>query len=189
VVSLPKGFTGLCSSSVDGGDSYGTYFSPFGSAGLHSLHREKLCVTFLKANTYWVCAPHSGAQVDFPWVTCPECGRVWFWLFVYLLLVGEKKKDKKREKWPEGFFPPWEHTLFAVPLWDFPGCYMKLKAVWRVTPWIICAPNVLSLIILARNNQNYPSVAPNSQGGFWSHRAQEFWFHTLTVIMDPSTSI
>jgi hypothetical protein len=31
-------------------------------------------------------------------------------------------------------------------------------------------PNVMAVIILARSSQNYPSVAPMSQGGFWSHR-------------------
>jgi hypothetical protein len=29
----------------------------------------------------------------------------------------------------------------------------------------------LAVIILARSNQNYPSVAPMSQRGFWSHKA------------------
>jgi hypothetical protein len=30
---------------------------------------------------------------------------------------------------------------------------------------------VMVVIILARSNQNYWSVAPASQGGFWNHRA------------------
>jgi hypothetical protein len=33
---------------------------------------------------------------------------------------------------------------------------------------------VMMVIILARSNQNYPSVALTSQGAFWSHGAQEF---------------
>jgi hypothetical protein len=32
-------------------------------------------------------------------------------------------------------------------------------------------PNVMAVIILAKNSQNYPGVAPMSQGGFWSHGA------------------
>jgi hypothetical protein len=32
----------------------------------------------------------------------------------------------------------------------------------------------LVVIILSRSNQNYPSVAPMSQGGFWNQGAQEF---------------
>jgi hypothetical protein len=39
---------------------------------------------------------------------------------------------------------------------------VQLKAVLRVSPGILCAPNVLAVIILARNNQNYPSVVPMS---------------------------
>jgi hypothetical protein len=32
---------------------------------------------------------------------------------------------------------------------------------------------VFVAIFLARSNQNYPSVVPTSQGGFWSYGAQE----------------
>jgi hypothetical protein len=45
-------------------------------------------------------------------------------------------------------------------------------------------PNVIVIIILARSNQNYPSVVPTSQDGFWSHRVYDFWFPTLTTILD-----
>jgi hypothetical protein len=43
----------------------------------------------------------------------------------------------------------------------------------------------MMVIILARNNQNYSSIAPTPQGGFWSHGAQKFWFSTLTSILGP----
>jgi hypothetical protein len=33
---------------------------------------------------------------------------------------------------------------------------------------------VLVVIILAKNNQDYPSVAQKSQVGFWSYGAKEF---------------
>jgi hypothetical protein len=66
---------------------------------------------------------------------------------------------------------------------------VQLKAVLRVDPWISCATNVLVVIILTRSNQNYPSVTPMSQGGFWSHGAQEFWFPTLITILDPSWTL
>jgi hypothetical protein len=38
-----------------------------------------------------------------------------------------------------------------------------IKGCLRVSPWILYASNVMAVIILARSNQNYPSVAPNSQ--------------------------
>jgi hypothetical protein len=57
----------------------------------------------------------------------------------------------------------------------------KKKAVLRVSPWLLCAPNVLAFIILTRNNQNYSSVTPTCWGGFWNHGAQKFWFPTLSA--------
>jgi hypothetical protein len=41
----------------------------------------------------------------------------------------------------------------------------------KMSTFILCAPNVMVDIILARSNQNYPSVALMSQGGIWSHEA------------------
>jgi hypothetical protein len=41
----------------------------------------------------------------------------------------------------------------------------------------------MAVIILARSNQNYRSVAPMSQGHFWSPGTQEFWLPTLTPIL------
>jgi hypothetical protein len=46
----------------------------------------------------------------------------------------------------------------------------------------------MAVIILARSNQNYPSVALMSQGGFWSQGSLDFWFPILTVILDLSLS-
>jgi hypothetical protein len=36
---------------------------------------------------------------------------------------------------------------------------------------LFSAPNVMAVIIFAGSSQNYLSVAPTSQGGFWSHGA------------------
>jgi hypothetical protein len=33
--------------------------------------------------------------------------------------------------------------------------------------WVLFAPKVMVDIIFARSNQNYPSVSPVSQDGFW----------------------
>jgi hypothetical protein len=46
---------------------------------------------------------------------------------------------------------------------------MELKVDLRVNVWIFSTPNVMAVIILARNSQNYPNVVSTSQGGFWSH--------------------
>jgi hypothetical protein len=48
---------------------------------------------------------------------------------------------------------------------------LQLKADLRVSLWSLCAPNVMAVIILARSNWNYPSVALKSQGGFLTHGA------------------
>jgi hypothetical protein len=48
---------------------------------------------------------------------------------------------------------------------------MQLKAEFRVSLWILSAPNVMAVIIFASSNQNYLNVAPASQGDFWSHGA------------------
>jgi hypothetical protein len=61
-----------------------------------------------------------------------------------------------------------------------------IKSWFKGSPWILCALNVMAVIILAGSNHNYPSVAPTSQGGFWSHGAQEFYFPILTNILDQS---
>jgi hypothetical protein len=47
----------------------------------------------------------------------------------------------------------------------------------------------MEVIILARGNQNYPSVAPAFQGGLWGHGAEDFWFPTLATILDPAELI
>jgi hypothetical protein len=47
-------------------------------------------------------------------------------------------------------------------VWDFHSWYVQLKANLRVSLWILSAPNLMAVIILARSNQNYPSVAPMS---------------------------
>jgi hypothetical protein len=76
-----------------------------------------------------------------------------------------------------------------MPCWlchvGFSQLFMQLKADLRVSLWIVCAPNVMAVISLTRSNQNYPSVAPVSQDGFWNHWADEFWFSALTAILDP----
>jgi hypothetical protein len=46
-----------------------------------------------------------------------------------------------------------------VLCWDFPGSYVQLKAVLRVNPWILCAPNVMPVCILARSNQNSSHIS------------------------------
>jgi hypothetical protein len=90
---------------------------------------------------------------------------------------------KNRRNSP-GLFSQGRHALLAVPPWDYPGFYMQLTAILRVNPWILCVPNVLAVIILARCNQNYPSIASTSGSGFWSNGAQGFWFPTLSTILD-----
>jgi hypothetical protein len=42
----------------------------------------------------------------------------------------------------------------------------------------------MTVIILAKSNQNYTSVAPTSQGVFWSYRTEEIWLSTLAAILD-----
>jgi hypothetical protein len=42
---------------------------------------------------------------------------------------------------------------------------MQLKVDLRVSFYILSVPNVVVVIILARNNKNYTGVAPASQGG------------------------
>jgi hypothetical protein len=48
----------------------------------------------------------------------------------------------------------------------FHSCWVQLNSVLRVSLLILCAPNVIVVIMLDRGNQNYLSVAPMSQGGF-----------------------
>jgi hypothetical protein len=43
---------------------------------------------------------------------------------------------------------------------------MQLKADLRVSLWILSAADVMVVIILARSNQIYTSVALTSQGSF-----------------------
>jgi hypothetical protein len=57
----------------------------------------------------------------------------------------------------------------AVPRQDFPGCSVWFKSALRDNLCVFCAPNILAVVMLARNNHNYPSVAPMSQSSFWSH--------------------
>jgi hypothetical protein len=45
--------------------------------------------------------------------------------------------------------------------------------------------HAMAVIILTISGQNYPSVAPTSQGGFWGHRVEAFCFCTLVAILDP----
>jgi hypothetical protein len=97
------------------------------------------------------------------------------WYSIFLL--KEKKGVMAR-----GLFSQGRHMLLPMPCWDFPDS--AIKGCFGVSLWILCTPNVLAVNILYRSNQNYPSVAPTSQGGFWSHRTQEFWFPTLTTILD-----
>jgi hypothetical protein len=67
------------------------------------------------------------------------------------------------------FFHFWTHLVDGA-VWDFCSCEVQLKADLRVSLWILCAPDVKVVFILARSNQNYPSVALTSQGGLWSLR-------------------
>jgi hypothetical protein len=105
--------------------------------------------------------------------------RVWFWLMFCLLLIERRKKKKRNGQGT--FFPG------HMPCWQ---CYARIfwllgafKSCVKVSPWILCAPNVLEVIILARSNENFSSVAPTSRDCFWSHRAKEFWSPTLTTIL------
>jgi hypothetical protein len=70
-----------------------------------------------------------------------------------------KKKERGRRNGQESFSQD-RHTLLAMPYQDFPGCQDQLKALLRVSPGILYAPNVLVVIILGRSILNYPSVAP-----------------------------
>jgi hypothetical protein len=93
----------------------------------------------------------------------------------------EKRKKEKRSGW-ELFSDGWSWThLTGSAGWDFCGCQIQLKDDLLVNLWILSVPNVMVVIILARSNQNYPSVAPASQGGFWSHRAFGIWFPILAA--------
>jgi hypothetical protein len=85
------------------------------------------------------------------------------WCFIFCLLGEERKK---RSCW--GLFSQGGGTHLALcAVWIFMTVGCKLKADLRVSLWILSAPNVMA-VILARSNQNYPSVAPTSQGGFWN---------------------
>jgi hypothetical protein len=47
-----------------------------------------------------------------------------------------------------------------------------IKSCFKGQSLILCAPNVLVVIIFPKNNQNYSSIElPKSRSGFWSHRA------------------
>jgi hypothetical protein len=56
-----------------------------------------------------------------------------------------------------------------VLLWAFYGYWVQLNAYLRISLWILSAPNVMAVIVLAKSNQNYPSITLMSQGGFWIH--------------------
>jgi hypothetical protein len=94
------------------------------------------------------------------------------------------KKFLKREEHP-GVFIPGQTCPDGCAVPRFSWLLCQLKIVLRVNTWLVYAPNVLVVIILTKSNQNYPSVSPTSGGGFWSHRAQEFWFPTLKAVLDP----
>jgi hypothetical protein len=103
------------------------------------------------------------------------------WCSIFCLLK-EKKKGRNGPWFCFVLFSPGQTCPVRCAALEFVWLLGALKGFVWVSSWILCAPNVLVVIVLARSNQNYPSVAPMSQGGFWSHGAQEFWFPALTTI-------
>jgi hypothetical protein len=91
-----------------------------------------------------------------------------------LLFIEREKKDRERERshW-EAFYPEQTHPAGCAML-GFSQQLGAVKSCLRVSPCILHTPNVMAVIILARSNHNYLSIATISQGGFWSHTAQEF---------------
>jgi hypothetical protein len=77
------------------------------------------------------------------------------------------KKERERA---EGFFSRTgaQTCLSSCAVLDCQVCWVQLKADLRVSLWILSVPNVMKVIILARSNQHYSSVAPTSLEGFWS---------------------
>jgi hypothetical protein len=65
-----------------------------------------------------------------------------------LVLIGALssaccEKTNKKKKCSVGFFFWGGTCLTGCTVWDFCGCYVQLKAVLRISAWILCAPNLL----------------------------------------------
>jgi hypothetical protein len=133
------------------------------------LWQGEMVSTFLSAvwcgEVFYVLGVQDAVKFDSGWC----CISAWWRKEMRKRQKKKKKKEKRSEK------SPWGRRVFPgldPPCWL---CHVS-QVLGPIKVWFegqslnfFSAPNVVAVIILARSSQNYPSVSPMSQGGFWRH--------------------